>query len=149
MQMEVDKSLDVGSSSREDHSTKFPSTSIPTDNPLGPLLPTYLPKCANELCNQTVWYLHDAALPEKMKIFQFCSPLCRNRCLKHSTELMKVEISKMETKLSSMKTSLKGFTCLNKAEKPKVQEKPKTSPQKSKPSVTAPVGRGHLATPTS
>lgn len=141
--MEVDENF---GSTREDNTTKFPSPCVPNDHSImGSPMASNLPECAAKLCNKTVWYSQDPRLPAEMKAFEHCSSSCRNKYLKASTELMKGEISEMETKLLSMKTSLKDYTCLNEADKPKVQEVPKP---KSKPSIVDSSGKGHSTAQT-
>ena len=127
MLMEVDEDHDVISSSSQGDTTKFAPTSMHTDKTVAaPPIPVNLPDCANASCTNSV--AHSLAPNSSTEIitFLYCSPSCRNRCLRNTTELLKGDIANMEQTLCSMKTSLKGFACLNKTEKPKSLEKPKT-----------------------
>lgn len=61
-----------------------------------------LPECAAEGCHKKVHC--DPRLPEEMREFSYCSPLCRDTILEREKEYLHSEIKEMELKLESLKT---------------------------------------------
>ena len=79
------------------------SAAITTSSSDGTELPPLiqdLPECDIEGCSKKVYF--DLRLPENLRVFQYCSPECRDKILEEKNEQLRCDIQEMEVKLKSL-----------------------------------------------